>query len=351
MEAMHCSTILAPKFFRLMTRTKHWKGRSLFLLSTFCIAVLFYLFPTIGEAVYGNFTYPMIRRFYDLAFHFFDQSVMLIFIGLMLYALVNSFVMKGFWSGIRFLLLLFTLFYWVWGFNYFRTPLSEKLNLTFSPVSDTMRLDLTQSTLSKCIQLSEELSAVEDDELSSLLLKNGLNMADTLTFLSAADLKVVPILPPTLFLRIGISGMYFPYTGQGQYESELGPIDKAFTMAHEWCHSGGVAPEHEANFLAYLMCTSSENKNIQYAAYMHLLNELLFYYKLTDPTTFEQMRAEFTPTMNQHVEERKAQFQKYSGPVSEFSDEMIDQYLQFNQQEGIQDYHRLSEYVFAWEVR
>lgn len=334
-----------------MTRTKYWKGRWLFYLSTFGIALLFYFFPNLGEGIYGDFIYPKIRSFYDLTFHVFDESLMLIFIGLMLYVLVNSFVMKGFWSGIRFLLLLFTLFYWVWGFNYFRTPLSEKLDLTFSPVSDSTRLDLTHSTLSKCIHLSEELSLIEDEELSSLLLVNGLNMADTLSFLSAADLEVVPVDPPTLFLRIGISGMYFPYTGQGQYESELGPIDKAFTMAHEWCHAAGVAPEHEANFLAYLMCTSSENKNIQYSAYMHLLNELLFYYKISDSTTYDQMRTRFTPIMNQHVEERKAQFEKYSGPVSELSDEMIDQYLQFNQQEGIQDYHRLSEYVFAWEER
>jgi hypothetical protein len=334
-----------------MTRTKKWKVGLAFLLSTLFLAFFFYLFPSLGDLFYGNLIYPLIRQFYDAVFHVFDQSLMLFAIGLLLYILVNSIIQNGLFAGIKYLLFLLALFYWIWGFNYFRTPLSEQLNLEFTPVSDSLRLEITNATLAKCIQLSEELDLIEDEVLSEILLEKGLEMADTLSFLSAADLKVVPVQPATLFLRIGITGMYFPYTGQGQYESALGPVDKSFTMAHEWCHSSGIGPEHEANFLAYLMCISSDNTTVQYSAYMHLLNELLFYYKITNPVMFEEMIATFTPTMIRHLEERKAQFLKYSGPVSELSDEMIDQYLKFNQQEGIQDYHRLSEYVFAWEFR
>jgi hypothetical protein len=197
--------------------------------------------------------------------------------------------------------------------------------------------------------LSQELNELSENEKISIIKEKGNAMADSLNYLAVTNLNIVPIYPPTLFLQLGITGMYFPYTGQAQYEQELGPIDLPFTMAHEWFHSAGIAPEHEANFLAYLLCTTSTEPTMQYSAYMNLLNELLFYYKITDPSLFDKMLAEFTPIMLEQLEERKKQFIKYSGPISEMSDEMIDQYLKFNQQEGIQDYHRLSEYVIAWE--
>lgn len=316
---------------------------------TFLLALFFYLFPELGEFLYGQKLYPIIRHSFDLVFYSFEQSMMLVLIGFLLFILFDKLLRKGFWGAIRFLITLLAVFYWLWGFNYFRTSLSDKMNLTFKTIEAEDRLDFTYHVLEKCIDLSADYSEIEDNELSAKILQMTVSMADTLPYLAKANLKAVPIYPATFFLQIGITGMYFPYTGQAQYEKELGPIGKAFTMAHEWFHSAGVAPEHEANFLAYLVCVSSDEKAIQYSAYMNLLNELLFYYKITDPELFEKMVSSFTPLMKTHLEERKAQFIKYSGPISEMSDEMIDNYLKFNQQGGIKDYRRLSEYVFAWK--
>jgi hypothetical protein len=150
-------------------------------------------------------------------------------------------------------------------------------------------------------------------------------------------------------LRLGILGLYFPFSGQAQFENDLGPIDRPFTMAHEWCHASGIAPEYEADFLAYLICTESDNAAMQYSANMQLLYELLFYYKITDPDRFQAMIATFTDKMNEDIEKRRLQYIEYSGPISEMSEEMIDRYLKMNNQGGIGDYHRLSEYVIAWK--
>ena len=266
------------------------------------------------------------------------------------FLLVNALLKKGILGALKFLAILFFLFYWLWGFNYFRVPLKEKMELKFSAVSDSTRLDYTLKTLDHCIALSNE---IEDNNASdySLSLLNSCNaLADTLPYLTKSKKASVPIYPSSIFLRIGILGMYFPYTGQAQYEIELGPIDKPFTIAHEWCHSAGVAPEHEANFLAFLICTSNEYPEVRYSAYMNLLNVLLFHYRITDKPFFDEMIASFTPLMKEHVNERRESFLKYSGPISEMSDDMIDKYLKLNQQGGIQDYNRLSDYIFAMDL-
>jgi len=320
----------------------------LFTLISLLFLFQFYLFPVLGEKLYGQGIYPIVRRIFDTIFAPINQSLALLFIGIAIYYVVKAIINKNFLSGIKVILFLIGMFYWLWGFNYFRTPLSEKMNLNFSEISDSTHLELTMKTLQSCIDLSNQLEneSLEDEDKS--LLSDALVFSEGYDFLYPSTAKVVPLYPKTLFLRLGILGMYFPFTGQAQYEYELTAIDRTFTKAHEWCHAAGVAPEDEADFLAYLICMQSKNTSFQYSASMHLLYELLFYYKIKYPDLFQTMIASFSDRMNSDIEERRIQYEKFSGPISEMSEEMIDRYLKMNNQGGIGDYHRLSAYVFAW---
>ena len=322
-----------------------------FILVTAFTGLFFFIYPTLGEAIYGNIIYPFVRRFLDLMIKPLNQSIALVFIAFSLFILIQAIIKKGVLEGIKFLLLLVALFYWLWGFNYYRTPLADvdKLNIEFKVADDSLRLAITMKTLEACVELSDSFNEGEEVKYEGSLLNSCLQIAENYPFLYKSKVQPVPIYPESIFLRIGILGMYFPYTGQAQYEVELGPIDRPFTIAHEWCHSAGIAPEHEADFIAYLICMSNENESVRYSAQMHLLYELLFHYKIVDREKFEEMISLFTPVMKKHINERKESFEKYSGPISEMSDEMIDRYLKLQNQEGIGDYHRLSEYVFAWK--
>lgn len=323
----------------------------IFVLITIFSGLFFFVYPTLGEAIYGGIIYPFFRLFLDRVADFFDQSIAWAFIIISLFILIQSIIKKGFIKGVKFLFFLIVLFYWLWGFNYYRTPLvdNDKLDIEFSNVDDSTHLALTMRTLESCIELSDSFDKGENTDYDNSLLKSCIQLAEQYPFLYKSKVKPVPVHPEGIFLRMGILGMYFPYTGQAQYEIKLGPIDRPFTIAHEWCHAAGVAPEHEADFLAYIICMSNENESVRYSAQMHLLYELLFYYKIRDKDTFENMISLFTPTMQKHIHDRKERYEEYSGPISEMSDEMIDRYLKLQNQEGIGDYHRLSEYVFAWK--
>lgn len=323
----------------------------IFTLITTLLLFQFYFFPALGEKWYGESIYPIIRGIFDGIMIAFNQSLALLFIGLVLFFIINAFIKRNFIASMKVIIVLIGLFYWLWGFNYFRVPLSVKMNLKFTEINDSSHLELTMKTLQNCIELSKELKEETNDIEDENIRISAIEFSEGLDFLYPSTAKVVPFYPNTLFLRLGILGMYFPFTGQAQYETELTVIDRSFTKAHEWCHAAGIAPEHEADFLAYLICIQSDNKSFQYSANMHLLYELLFYYKIKYPEQFQSMIALFSERMNKDIEERRIQIEKYSGPISEMSEEMIDQYLKMNNQRGIEDYHRLSDYVFAWNQR
>ena len=143
--------------------------------------------------------------------------------------------------------------------------------------------------------------------------------------------------------------MYFPFTGQAHYEPLLGNISLPYTMAHEWFHAAGVAPESEANFLAYISLINSNVDELIYAAEMNLLIELLIFYKLTDHPKYLFYREQFTSKMDVDLKNRNALYQKYSNVVSQKSDVVINQYLKMQNQVGVSDYHRLADWVVAWE--
>jgi hypothetical protein len=78
--------------------------------------------------------------------------------------------------------------------------------------------------------------------------------------------------PPEGFMRrMGILGIYFPFTGESYLDPSLHALEKPFTIAHEMAHSYGVTDEGEANFIAWVICTRSEEPILRYAAHLLLL--------------------------------------------------------------------------------
>jgi hypothetical protein len=334
-----------------MHRLKNYIG-SIAGLTTLLIVFIAKNFPEFIDVFYGQGLYPIVRSILDLILVLFPFSLLLLFILLVLFLLVSR-IRKRSFSGVLNLVgwLLFA-FYWLWGFNYFKSSLNENLNLEVLGINLDQREALVNSTLQHAILLSDRLE--EDAPLPSSILKQDIILAcekvsKLIDGITTSNTAPVAMFPKTLFLRIGITGMYFPFTGQAHYEPLLGNISLPYTMAHEWFHAGGVAPESEANFLAYISLMYSKNDELKYAAQMNLLIELLIFYKLTDHPKYLFYREQFTSKMDIDLKNRNALYQKYSNVVSQKSDVVINQYLKMQNQVGVSDYHRLADWVVAWK--
>lgn len=68
-----------------------------------------------------------------------------------------------------------------------------------------------------------------------------------------------------------IAGYYFPFSLESNVNGMMYCTNYPFTICHELAHIRGYIYEDEANYLAYLACTGSEDPFFQYSGYLQVL--------------------------------------------------------------------------------
>ena len=72
-----------------------------------------------------------------------------------------------------------------------------------------------------------------------------------------------------------LMGIYFPFTMEANYNQEMYEVNLPETVTHELVHTKGFMPEDEANFIAFLACARSDNKDFNYSGYLSTLKYVL----------------------------------------------------------------------------
>ena len=70
---------------------------------------------------------------------------------------------------------------------------------------------------------------------------------------------------------IGLLGIYTYFTGEANYSDAYPDYCLPSTVAHEMAHQRGIIRENEANFVAFMVCISSDDPYIRYSGYINLL--------------------------------------------------------------------------------
>lgn len=68
-----------------------------------------------------------------------------------------------------------------------------------------------------------------------------------------------------------LSGIYFPFTLEANYNTSMYITNIPFTICHELAHLKGYIYEDEANFIAFMACIESGNSFLQYSGYLGVL--------------------------------------------------------------------------------
>ncbi len=77
-----------------------------------------------------------------------------------------------------------------------------------------------------------------------------------------------PIQNSYIMYQAGCDGVYFPFTMEANYNRYISDIRYLHVACHELSHLKGYIYEDEADFLAFLACTESEDEAMQYAGYL-----------------------------------------------------------------------------------
>jgi len=330
------------------------KGSVGLLLLSILLFALGRAFPLHAEQVYGA-VFPVVATVQALLLSLVPLSVselsILLFLLLCLRWLSRGLVplMSGLAWLIPLLLASGILF---WGLNHCRPPIAQRLGWSVDKPQQAELAGLVG-------ELAGELSALEGsfeeaelapstDVLEQLLTSTFDRQATQWSWLRGAQARLRVPLARGLLARLGIAGVYSPWTGEAHLEGSLPAPVIWHTAAHEVAHQRGIAREEEANFIAWVVLRDAPEPAARYSARFALLNQALRALGRENP----ELVGELLQTLHPVLQERRTLVRQFwrlrRGPLSRATGRVNDTYLKAaGQEQGIRSYGLVLDLVLA----
>ena len=169
--------------------------------------------------------------------------------------------------------LAYLVFLLLWGFNYRRMPMQERLSVSAGvPTSDAV-MELGREAVRKINELHDSAHAAgwPAAEWRDASLRAAFR--DVQRMLSDAPPAEPGRLKWTIFgpyfRWTSVDGMVDPFALEVLANPDLLPWERPFVAAHEWAHLAGYADEAEANFVGWLTCVRG-SVPAQYSGWLYL---------------------------------------------------------------------------------
>lgn len=326
-------------------------------------------FQGLYEALWFEGAFPLIRSFQAAVFQWLPLPGYYLMVMLMIAWLVWRFPRKWkvrdtwFTFGRRLLNLLGGLvasFLMLWGYNYLDPGMGARMNLEKSQLEvelaeaylDVMDRAMAQRGKIPGIDSLPHIEAFEFNIPEAEIALWVQSVLGPLGYPGPAKVSTRYLRPAGSLRRLGIAGIYNPWTGEANVESALGALQSTFTTAHEMAHAFGVSSEAEANFTAYLACLQSGNPLAQYAAeyalWRGLGREVNKAYAAEDIAKLAEAIPEALKNDRMAIWERSTTHRPY---FPETSTKMNDSYLKLQGvKAGVSDYNAFVALYFAWQA-
>lgn len=253
---------------------------------------------------------------------------------------------------------LLNLFYVTWGFNYFRQPLSERmdLNVTARGVDELEAFVLETAQAADALRetLHEDEDGVFSPEASRQEIFNELPeayaaLSGRFPVFSGYATRAKFVLWSSGLSWQGISGVYVGLTAEPNVNVGQPPLLLYQAALHEMAHQTGIAAENEADFTAYLACRSSDDPNVQYSGLIYALivsgNAL---YK-ADAERYLAAADTYGDAIWRDLKDYDAYWDAFDGEIQENADKRNDAYLKHNAQEsGVKSYGEAVDLLLAF---
>jgi len=256
------------------------------------------------------------------------------------------------WLALRILqsmALLYTLFYLVWGFNYFRPKFETRFGwekpksdeAVFRSILDSM---ISHTNSSYCPITPAEYPAI-DRLVEESYLKNrstlGINYPN-------GSRRPKTMLFSSFFAKSGVSGYFGPFFNEIHLNYYLLPMEYPYVLAHEKAHQFGITNEAEANLAAFIVCTTSPDRRLQYSGYVNLL-----VYFLSDAANMKDVKDFIRKIEKPVILDLRFQRRHWQGLQNKTLDQVQtaanNAYLKTNHiEEGVKNYNQVVGLVMSW---
>jgi len=246
-------------------------------------------------------------------------------------------LLRGFVTAAAAVYLAFLL---LWGLNYRRVPLTERLQLEASGPTAESVASLGEEATVQLNALHEPAhragwieAPLQDEALRRGFVATQEALSDA-TVAAPGRLKRTVFGP--YFRWTGVDGMINPFGLEVLANPDLLPFERPFVAAHEWAHLAGYAHEAEASFVGWLACMRGD-ASTQYSAWLFL------YWQVSsevDAQTRARLAEALAPGPRSDIEAVAARLRDGELPwLRTRGWQVYDQYLKANRvEEGIRSY-------------
>lgn len=340
----------------------------------FAISLRLLASPTVIERFYSRGIFLFVRNVLDYTIGWLPLPLIYVFIGGLVVGLIiqirHFFSLKLSWQQRlgRSLLGIVTfisggifLFLFLWGFNYGRLPLETQLALQPQPLTvEELRTEL-ENTAADLVELRAAIPHVTDSALTATAfpadLEQRLRTALT-AWLQQNDYPTPGrvrgriLYPKGIFLRFSSSGLYFPFTGEGNVDAGLSPLQRPFVMAHELSHGYGFGDEGLCNFLGYMACMNATDPVIRYCGQLGYYRYVASDYLRYEPEAYQAFRAQLPIGIPNDLNAINDNLNEYPDIMPRLRYAAYDTYLKTQGiSEGMKNYNRIVMLTRAYRER
>ena len=329
------------------------------LLIQIVLVQIISFFPEFIEGFYSNGLYTSISSFSRIIFGFIPFSIgdfgyLFAILFLIIGYIKNRKIIKLSWKD-RSLKILsyFSVFYFffniLWGLNYYRVPLFEKLKIE-KEYSNEDLLIFTKQLIAKTNSIHSQITQNDSvkvvfpysqEQVFEMNLKGYQSLSKQIPSLNYKHSSIKKSLFSLPLSYMGFSGYLNPFTNEAQVNDKIPMYNFPTTLTHEMAHQLGYASESEANFIGFLASINNENLYFQYSGYSHALHYCLSNWKFNDEVQFKKLLKTVHPGIIKNYKESEDFWDNYESFVETGFHLFYDRFLKMNQQkDGIDGYSR-----------
>jgi hypothetical protein len=331
----------------------------------FILALLTFIFvragvshPWIVEKYYSEGIYPLLAQVFSffsrfVRFSIWDMfwiiSVSILLLSIILVLIKKIKILIFILRVFQILAIIYVLFYFTWGFNYFRPKLENRIGWIKPQPNDSIFRQILDSIIVKTNKSYTPVFPMEYKKIDSLVEISYKNNAKDLGIeYPNGSRNPKTMILSSLFAKSGVSGYFGPFFNEIHLNSNLLPIEYPYVLAHEKAHQFGITDESEANFAAYMVCSTSPDRRLQYSGNMQTL-----LYFLSDAHNLEDYK-EYVGRIDSLVikdiqNQRKHWRDLENKTLDKVQTAANNAYLKSNRiKEGVRNYNKVVSLVITW---
>lgn len=320
------------------------------------------------EKYYSNGIYIYISKFTRLLFGWIPFSL-----GDILWTLLFITLTIGFISLIKnrfkntlsillkltsLLSVIYFLFYFMWGLNYFRESLAKNLGYKQSKYTTEELLNTTKHIINNINSMQLKLTGSD-----TLVVKNPYNQKEMYSLATNGYDNLITEFPQLAYQYKSVkssmyslpqtynrtAGYFNPFTGEAQVNYLIPKNGFPSTTCHEMAHQIGYAAENEANFVGFLAASYNDDQYFKYSAYRMALSYCISEVRKRDKYAYKEIWELMYKGIKKDFRNSYLFWKNYNNPIEPYVKRGYNSFLKANQQDkGIDSYDYVVDLLISY---